>query len=202
VGRAVSEGNEVNGLERRLRSVTGVADLTIELGESGLDGIRVRIDEGCDEAQVLEDIRRILVAYGLRSRRPDGGTPAGIPVLGRAVADDDGRPRVQVRPGTDGGLAVEISNSTHSVLEKGPQSPIGAAEAMVRAVARFRGVHRPDRLAMAIDELDGVRVITMLARRGPQVVVAAATCDPSLTDGLFEAAQELISSLEAESSSS
>jgi hypothetical protein len=63
-------------------------------------------------------------------------------------------------------------------------------------------VHRPDRLAMAIDELDGVRVITMLARRGPQVVVAAATCDPSLTDGLFEAAQELISSLEADSSSS
>ncbi len=187
----------MNGLERRLRGVAGVADLTIELGETGLDGIRVRIDEGCDEAEVLEDIRRILVAYGLRSRKPDGGRPAGLPVLGPAVADDLGaRPSVRVRPSAEG-LAVEIATPTHSVLEAGARSPIGAAEAMVRAVARLEGVRRPDRMAMALDELDGVRVITMLGRRGPQVVVSTAICDPSLADGLFDAARRLVSSLEA-----
>jgi hypothetical protein len=82
------------------------------------------------------------------------------------------------------------------VAEAGERSPIGAAEAMVRAVARFRGMHRPDRLAIALDDLDGVRVITMLGRRGPRVAVSAAICDPSLTEGLFVAADALVADLD------
>ena len=68
---------------------------------------------------------------------------------------------------------------------------------MVRAVARFRGRHRPERLAIALDDLDGVRVITMLGRRGPAVAVSAAVCEPSLTEGLFAAADALVADLES-----
>ncbi|HEY5684516.1 MAG TPA: hypothetical protein VIY70_04005 [Acidimicrobiia bacterium] len=186
----------MNGLERRLRGVAGVADLTIELGDGGLDGIRVRIDEGSDEAEVLENIRRILVAYGLRSRKHSAEPSAGLPVLGEQPKVGSAEPWARVRPTADG-LAVEIANSTHSVLEAGERSPIGAAEAMVRAVARFRGMHRPERLAIALDDLDGVRVITMLGRRGPAVAVSAAVCEPSLTEGLFAAADALVADLES-----
>lgn len=56
------------GLEQRLRTVSGVSGLRIDLGREGLEGIHVSLDEGTDEAAVLDEIRRILMAYGLRSR--------------------------------------------------------------------------------------------------------------------------------------
>ncbi len=66
------------GLETRLRTVPGVTAIRIDLGRDGLEGIHVSIDDSSDEQEVLEDIRRILVAYGLRSGVPE--TPAtGVP---------------------------------------------------------------------------------------------------------------------------
>lgn len=190
----------MNGLERRLRSVAGVADLTIELGDSGLDGIRVRVEEGSDEAEVLEDIRRILVAYGLRSRRAESAGPV-LPSLvepENPSSEGGGAERVRVRP-TGAGLVVEVSNASLSVSETGHRSPIGVAEAMIRAVARFRGMARPDRIAFALDELDGSRVVTMLARRGRHTAVAAKICEPSLSTGLFQAADAVLFELEGTS---
>ena len=156
----------MNGLERRLRQVEGVADLTIELGDAGLEGIRVKIHEGSDESEVMEDIRRILVAYGLRSR---GETDAaGIPDLSDepSVNGDSATPEPspKVRP-SEHGLIVEVGSGTHTVSEVGERSPLGAAEAMVRAVAKWKGIEPPLRIALALDELDGERVITLLARR-------------------------------------
>ena len=187
----------MNGLERRLRNVRGVADITIELGETGLDGIRVRIDDDTDEGEVLENIRRILVAYGLRSKRADDDNPLPAESEDDLPAPSD-VPRVTVRPG-DGGLTVEIVGENLTVVETGDRNPIGSAEAMVRAVARLRGSDHPERLSIVLDDLDGVRVITMLGRRRGRTVVSAAVCDPSLVDGLYEAADSLIVALESES---
>ena len=58
------------GLEDRLRTVEGVASIRVELGEEGVDAIKVEVHPGADEAGVLEEIRQVLVAYGLRSRKP------------------------------------------------------------------------------------------------------------------------------------
>ena len=60
----------VIGLEDRLRTVDGVASIRVELGDEGVDAIKVEVTPGADEAGVLEEIRQVLVAYGLRSRRP------------------------------------------------------------------------------------------------------------------------------------
>jgi hypothetical protein len=67
---ASEEGALVIGLEDRLRTVDGVASIRVELGEEGVDAIKVEVLPGADEAGVLEEIRQILVAYGLRSRKP------------------------------------------------------------------------------------------------------------------------------------
>lgn len=58
------------GLEDRLRMVDGVASIRVELGDDGVDAIKVEVIPEADEAGVLEEIRQILVAYGLRSRKP------------------------------------------------------------------------------------------------------------------------------------
>lgn len=183
------------GLEDRLRRITGVADLTIELGDEGLESIRVRIDEDSDEGTVLEEIRRILVAYGLRSRRPGTDVLTDAGVTTDVGADEErSRPRIVVGP-RGSGLVVRLSGSDRDVERTGERSPIGVAEAMVRAVAEWQGQAEPERIAISMDELDGVPVVTILARREGRVAVACASCAVSLAGGIWSAANTVIGEL-------
>ncbi len=49
----------MTGLEDRLRRVPGVVDLSVEMGEAGVEGLRVRVEPGIDETAVFAEIRRI-----------------------------------------------------------------------------------------------------------------------------------------------
>lgn len=181
------------GLEDRLRRVSGVADLTIELGDEGLESIRVRIDEGTDEATVLDEIRRILVAYGLRSRRTDA--PKGDDTS-RLVGtgERETRPRIVVGPRGEG-LFVRLTLGDRVVEKGGERSPIGVGVAMLAAVAEWNGEPPPERMAMAFDELDDTPVITLLARREGRTAVAAASCALSLAGGIYQAAKGALAEL-------
>jgi hypothetical protein len=181
----------MNGLEDRLRKVHGVADLTVELGEEGLESIRVRIEEGTDEASVLDQIRRILVAYGLRSRKPDRAGESGLV----GSAEGPTRPRITVGPRGEG-LYVRLTEGERIVESTGERSPIGVAQAMVKAVAEWRGSPSPWRLGLALDELDTTPVVTMLARRDGRTAVAAASCAVSLAGGIYQAALGVLAGLD------
>lgn len=183
------------GLEDRLRKVQGVADITIELGEEGLESIRVRIDEGTDEGLVLEEIRRILVAYGLRSRRTERPLLDATGVRTVGEADGPMRPRITVGPRGEG-LYVRLTEGERIVERTGERSPVGVAEAMVLAVADWKAVAAPERIALALDELDSTPVVTMLARRDGRTSVAAASCAVSLAGGVYQAATGVLAGLE------
>lgn len=83
----------MTGLKSRLESINGVENIELELGDAGLEGITVRLTEGADELQVLESVRRLLVAYGSASSR----------VLAASVAEVGG--------------SVGESSQTHQVLD-------------------------------------------------------------------------------------
>lgn len=83
----------MNGLESRLQAVEGVESIELELGESGLEGITVKLAEGADEEAVLDGVRRLLVAYGTK-------TPRQVPAPPPAEAAGE-------RNGSDQGVAVE-----------------------------------------------------------------------------------------------
>lgn len=185
----------MTGLEDRLRKVRGVADITVELGEEGLESIRVRIDEGTDEATVLEEIRRILVAYGLRSRRTDRPLldASGVRTVGRS--EGPLRPRITVGPRAEG-LYVRLTEGERVIERTGERSPVGVAQAMVLAVAAWQEVAAPERIALALDELDSTPVVTMLARRDGRISVAAASCAVSLAGGVYQAATGVLAGLE------
>lgn len=74
------------GLTSRLEEIPGVASVTVDLTEEG-GGINIRLIPGADEAGVMERLRTILVAYGVRSPRPETveealpEAPAGPPEL-------------------------------------------------------------------------------------------------------------------------
>jgi hypothetical protein len=56
-------------LGHRLEQIPGIASVTIDLTDTG-GGINVRLDPDADEAAVMEELRTILVAYGIRSADP------------------------------------------------------------------------------------------------------------------------------------
>lgn len=191
------------GLEERLRAVEGVADITIELGEDGLDGIRVRITEGSDEAAVLEEIRRILVAYGLRSRRRWPGSERPLPaILPETSAPDapvpppsTGHDPAVVVGSAEGRLQVELRAGDRRVVAAADPSAAGAAEAMVRAVSEWHTLPLPDHLDVFEDRVDDHRVITVVVRRGTAAAAGASVADPSLSRSLYRAARMALEEL-------
>ncbi|MCZ6457081.1 MAG: hypothetical protein O6650_07530 [Actinobacteria bacterium] len=56
-------------LASRLQDIPGIASVTVDLTDSG-GGINIRLEEGADEAVVMERLRALLVAYGVRSPNP------------------------------------------------------------------------------------------------------------------------------------
>lgn len=84
-------------LTARLHDIPGVALVVVDLDESS-GGIHVRLEPGADEDAVLEKMRSLLVAYGLRPRESQG------PVVGRL-------PEAALEPevGSDHRLGVEVA---------------------------------------------------------------------------------------------
>jgi len=56
-------------LASRLQDIPGIASVTVDLTDSG-GGINIRLEAGADEAVVMERLRALLVAYGVRSPHP------------------------------------------------------------------------------------------------------------------------------------
>ena len=219
----------MTGLEDRLRSVNGVSDIVVELSDEGLEGIRVRMHEGTDESQILEEIRRILVAYGLKgsTRKKSGGPASPVPPLelGEDVAstppvDPDGSlvssdtdpgpltesdteptppastepnelPHPVIIPAGDQ-LTVRLHSESRVVEATSDATPLGAADAMVRALCEWNGATFPSRIAVDRLEVDGVDLVILVARKGAHAVVAASAIQPSLAVALRDAGNEIV----------
>jgi hypothetical protein len=66
---SVGENDVTPNLASRLQDIPGVASVAVDLTDSG-GGINVRLEAGADEAVVMERLRALLVAYGVRSPNP------------------------------------------------------------------------------------------------------------------------------------
>ncbi|GEM_PF-2088836 len=191
-------------IEERLRQVEGVAGIELELGEEGLKGIKVRMEADGDEATVLDEIRRILTAYGLRSRREGIGVRGTIGGIGEPprlrMRSPSGRPGGQVRAPvevrrTADGLQVELRRDGRTIIRRGEATPLGAAEAMVAAEAADRGVEVPRVLGVRRVRLGEADVFVVALDGGGGPVVGAATCEEGVTVGLWAAVGDALSRL-------
>lgn len=205
----------MTGLEERLRSVNGVSDIVVELSDDGLEGIRVRMHEGTDESQILEEIRRILVAYGLKgSTRKKSGT-SGAPVPPLALGDDHdldlatvaegeasspsqerqsesiGLPNTVIIPAGDQ-LTIRLQAGSRVVEASSDATPLGAADAMVRAMCDWKGTGYPSRIAVDRLDIDGVDLVIIVARSGSNAAVAASPIEASLAVALRDAAHQVV----------
>ena len=176
-------------LEERLREIEGVADLVVDLEH---DGVRISLDEGVDEETVLEEVRRILVAYGLRP-----GERAGIPTVerpgppGRRVVET---PTVSVRRAADE-AGVRLEAGERVVVARSRPTPSGIAEAMVTAVSGWIDVPAPDRVAVGRTRVRGEPVLVIVVHRADTAAAGAGMAAPSIQGGLFRAARTAVESL-------
>ncbi len=211
----------MTGLEQRLRDVEGVSDIVIELSDEGLDGIRVRMREGTDESAVLEEIRRILVAYGLKgSTRRRASVSPPIPELELEGDSDtlDSPDVVDLREPTDsepvgepkhrkdlpdpaiipGGeqLTVRLSDGARVVEATAEATPLGAADAMIRALCEWKGAVFPSRIAIDRLDIDGTDLVIIVARRNSTATVGSSAIRGSLAVALRDACALIVDQLD------
>lgn len=72
-------------LMSRLQELPGIDSVTVDLTDTG-GGINVRLEPGADEVQVMEKLRELLVAYGIRSADPKVELGRSERVTERAVS--------------------------------------------------------------------------------------------------------------------
>lgn len=161
------------GLETRLRTLPGVTGIRIDLGRDGLEGIHVSIDQNCDESEVLDDIRRILVAYGLRS------AGLGLPISGMPDS---------VWLGEVGGQTVARLRYGNRRFEGvGPLSWDGAAHACAVALANAEGRAIPDQVAAIRHRTDQVDLVVALVSLGEDMAAGVAISEHGLANALVSA---------------
>lgn len=217
---ATTTGTGMTGLEQRLRDVEGVSDIVIELSDDGLEGIRVRMREGTDESEVLDEIRRILVAYGLKGSTRKKSPSASIPELA-LEGDNDGvdevsnvdlrnereegeespsgartdLPTPAIIPAGDQ-LTVRLSDGARVVEAVADATPLGAADAMIRALCEWKGTTFPSRIAIDRLDIDGTDLVIIVARKQSMPAVGSSAIRGNLAIALRDACSHIVDELD------
>lgn len=160
------------GLTSRIEEIPGVASVTVDLTEEG-GGINIRLVPGADEAGVMERIHQILVAYGVRSSRPQ--------TVEEALPEpSDGPPelrglgvKVRLVP-LEKGARVEVEGEnvrSHRVVAANPRS---IAQGMADAWCRVAGKVPVDVIGASIAD-DGMIVILVRDGEAERTGVASVS---------------------------
>jgi len=118
----------------RIQDIPGVAAVSLDLEDPEAGGINVRLEPDADEIEVLERVRALLVAYGVRSQ--------GYPILrvGRTRMTGDRRLGVDVRiTPIKGGARVEVVGSTVRSFRVVPPEPTLIAQGLADAWCQVLG---------------------------------------------------------------
>jgi len=111
-------------LVERLQDIPGVESVSLDIEELE-SGIKVKLDEDADEAQVLESVRALLVAYGVRSLEHPNLEIGNRLSQARAALGVDVRIS-QVK----GGARVEVIGTAVRSFRLVPSTPMAIAQGM------------------------------------------------------------------------
>ncbi len=121
-------------LASRLQDIPGIASVAVDLTDSG-GGINIRLEAGADEAVVMERLRALLVAYGVRSPNPPKLR------LGRQTKDlDDGPLGVDVKiTPIKAGARVQVATTKVRSFRVVPATPEAIAQGLSDAWCQVVG---------------------------------------------------------------
>jgi hypothetical protein len=129
----------VSPLEQRLEDIPGVAAVIIDLSEDG-GGINVRLEPGADETQVMERVRTLLIAYGVRSSKPEFTSESPPPRETEPAVTEEPPPDVEVTiTPTETGARVEVRAGDVMSYRLVTAQPMAIAQGVADAWCRATG---------------------------------------------------------------
>lgn len=128
----MGDGGMTSNLASRLGDIPGVASVVIDLDGFGR-GIDVRLEPGADEAVVMEQLRTLLAAYGVRNDRQP---PTSLGRSGRTTIDLG--VDVVITP-TEGGARVEVATGTVKSFRLVSTDPVSVAQGLADAWCQVKG---------------------------------------------------------------
>lgn len=178
------------GLVARLQEIPGVASVAVDLTDTG-GGINVRLEPDADEMAVMEKLRSILVAYGIRSADPK----VKLGRKGRVDPPGGFGVEVSISP-LKSGARIEVSTKSVKSFRIVPANPSAIAQGLADAWCQVIGkkpveivdVSVGDGGQLAVVASDGEREITGTAD-------VAAGWERALTQAVGEALGQARASL-------
>ncbi len=161
------------GLARRIEDIPGVAEVTVDLSDSG-GGINVRLAPEADESAVMEKVRGLLAAYGAKASsrpvEPDRGgrasstrrLPGGVDSLPRPNLGVD----LRITP-IEEGARVEVATPNVRSFRIVAASPTAIAQGVADAWSQVTG-----RIPVEISSVDlsDDGVLEVVAEEGASAV--------------------------------
>ncbi len=120
-------------LVERLQDIPGVASVSLNL-EDLESGIKVKLDDHANEAEVLEAVRALLVAYGVRSLEHPTLQIGNRLAQARSALGVD----VRISPVT-GGARVEVVGTAVRSFRLVPSTPMAIAQGLSDAWSQVLG---------------------------------------------------------------
>ena len=120
-------------LVERLQDIPGVASVSLDIDEAE-SGIRVRLDDDADEAEVIEAVRSLLAAYGVRAPDPSNLEIGNRQSQARATLGVD----VRITP-VQGGARVEVIGTAVRSFRLVPSTPTAIAQGLSEAWSQVLG---------------------------------------------------------------
>jgi hypothetical protein len=120
-------------LVERLQDIPGVASVSLDIDEID-SGIRVRLDDNANEAEVLEAVRSLLAAYGVRAPDPSDLEIGNRQAQARATLGVD----VRITP-VEGGARVEVIGTAVRSFRLVPSTPMAIAQGLTEAWSQVLG---------------------------------------------------------------
>ena len=147
----------------RLQDIPGVAAVSVNLEDDG-GGINVRLEPHADEAEVLERVRALLVAYSVRSQAFPALRVGRTPLASQQGLGVD----VKITP-IKGGARVEVIGDSVRSFRVVPPDPTAIAQGLSDAWSQVLGRPPTEISKVSIDDSGHLVVIASVAgaeRRG------------------------------------
>ena len=148
------------GLTTRLQEIPGVASVAVDLTDSG-GGINVRLEPGADEILVMDTLRSVLVAYGVRSPSPPKLRPhLSTPTIDEAPLGVD----VEITP-MNTGARVEVATKKVRSFRIVAATPSAIAQGLADAWCQVIGRIPIEVAEVKVDDHGTMTVSTLDAGR-------------------------------------
>jgi hypothetical protein len=173
-----------SSLASRLGEIPGVASVVVDLEGFGR-GIDVRLEPDADEAMVMEKLRALLAAYGVRRDREPAMT------VGR---ERDSRPtetagvEVIITP-INTGARIEVATATVKSFRIVAATPLAIAQGLSDAWCQVKGRVPLDITGVSIDEQAR---LTIEASDGERQITGSADVSEGWVDALTVALAEIL----------